>query len=103
MNNLKQIVKWWRIKAFSIKRNRWKRKYPNPKVYQLGGDWGCHISWVLMGMRIYGHLPRRPIPGDILLSSMQSGKIGRYRILDIEYYRDPPDMFSASTYWDGYE
>jgi hypothetical protein len=40
--------------------------------------------------------------GDRIVVMMQSGKRGAFRIDAIDYFRDPPDMWSATVRFDGY-
>ncbi len=47
--------------------------------------------------RISGHMTPRPAIGDIVLSKMQSGKVARFELVEIELKRDPPDMFFATV------
>lgn len=41
--------------------------------------------------------------GDVLLSRMESGRVGRFMVLEARYFPDPPDMFRAIVTWLGYE
>ena len=54
-------------------------------------------------LRCLGHGPRVRA-GDILLLKMQSGKIARFQIQEIEHYSNPADMFDVKrAVFDGYQ
>lgn len=85
-------------------------------LYAIGGGWGNHVSFMdraeVLGLpdgttskrwRVYGHKRRRPVVGDVLLAQMESGRRGRFTFTDVEYQRDPEDMFFAWVEWDGYD
>lgn len=40
--------------------------------------------------------------GHIILMPMTSGKVGRWRITNLRYQADPPDMWWADAVLDGY-
>jgi hypothetical protein len=76
------------------------------------GGWGHHFSvWetlppdtdptIAPGTRYYGHAVGLK-KDDIVLLAMQSGKVARWRINEIEYKRDPHDMFFARASLVGY-
>ena len=65
--------------------------------------WGNRISWSYWEHRkINGHLPYKLKPGDEIRSRMQSGKIARFRVTEVEYCGDPKDMFFATVEDVGY-
>lgn len=47
--------------------------------------------------RLVGHLGKRPKIGDEIRSKMESGKIGRFLVSEVEYCRDPNDMFFCTV------
>lgn len=69
--------------------------------------WGHAIGmmrgnvWMGHGYRP-GHPPSCIRVGDVLLVRMESGKVGRYEVEAIEYFRDPPDMWQATVRHAGY-
>lgn len=60
--------------------------------------WGDSISWMSVDdSRIYGFLSQRPRKGDFILAPMESGKVGKFKIVELETKSDPPDMFFATV------
>lgn len=56
--------------------------------------WGNNVYFSdFKNRKITGHLSPRPKVGDEIRSKMSSGKIGRFLVKEIEYCRDPNDMF----------
>lgn len=65
--------------------------------------WGDSVSfWDFEKRRITGHLTPRPRVGDEVQAKMQSGKIGRFEIQEVDYMLDPKDMFFATVKDVGY-
>ena len=86
------------------------KKYPIPKeevkIWNMWEykAWGYAISWFNYdAKRITGHLPYDLLGfkmikvDDELRAKMQSGKIARFRIIEVERCQDPPDMFFADV------
>lgn len=100
-----------------IKRKWAQRKYrklvnrclavKDPHVYAMGGWWGNHIGWLdrdnWEGGRVYGHKPRRPNVGDVVEINMEGGDTMLGRFIEVEYCRDPRDMFFGTLHFVGYE
>ena len=63
--------------------------------YRIGGSTICWCGDIKD--YIYGFMDLMPKKGDWVLSSMLSGKIGAYRIVNVEPCRDPQDMFFATV------
>lgn len=60
--------------------------------------WGNSISFTdWEKRRLVGHLPNRPKIGDEIRSKMESGEIGRFLVSEVEYCRDPKDMFFCTV------
>lgn len=57
--------------------------------------WGHNFSSV-SGSRWIGHGLGLNV-GDVVLVDMQRGDVGVWRISEIHYYRDPPDMWTATV------
>ena len=67
-------------------------------------SWGDLVDWVNWDKRILsGFLRNKPKNGDILRCKMNSGKIARFTIKNVEYKSDPRDMFFAEADDLGYE
>lgn len=65
--------------------------------------WGDSIGWIDFSRRcISGHLTPKPKVGDEFQTRMDSGKIGRFKIISVEYCSDPNDMFFATVSDIGY-
>lgn len=59
--------------------------------------WGNKIQWLDWNARkLAGWLTPRPTIGTEVRSKMQSGKIARFKIVEITRMRDPEDMFFAT-------
>ena len=66
--------------------------------------WGDTIAWTdYKTRRLHGHLPERPKVGDIINSEMESGKVGQFVVVEVEYMRDPPDQFFCKVSDLGYK
>lgn len=85
---------------------------PQPRRFALGGFWGSHIEWITKVpeerddgryMRCWGHHAPRPRIADILTSKMESGKVGEWEFTEVDYERDPDDMFFGWVRFVGYE
>lgn len=60
--------------------------------------WGNSVCWNNVELRrVHGWCEPRPVRGDILKSPMKSGRIGLFIFTDVEYCRDPSDMFFATV------
>ncbi len=98
---LKNWHKNWRKKRF---RARMRRINPNPYVYRKWEHkrWGDSIEINKLydnrsSFRIVGWLKRLPKTGDKLLYNTESGRIASGYIVNVEYCRDPRDMFFADV------
>lgn len=75
-----------------------------PWRYSLGGGWGDAINVIDWEKRKFvGWKPRSPQVGDYLFCKMESGKVGILRFKEVEYMRDPRDMFFATCEDVGFE
>jgi hypothetical protein len=101
-------------------RDRWRSKPEpwNPRwVWNMWEhqSWGKSIQWADFDKRrIYGHYdmvcfttasPKRPgrlRAGDELRARMESGKVARFKIVELEYKNDPPDRFFGTVEDIGY-
>ena len=82
--NLYKILLWFRRKTVRT-----------GNIYNMWEDkgWGNRISWTdWNGREIDGHLLGMK-KGDEIRSKMESGKIARFVITEIQYCSDPQDMF----------
>lgn len=64
-------------------------------LWEHQGMWGHNIHWTdWQSRRLGGHLPNRyeMKEGQELRARMESGKIARFEIVDIEFCSDPRDM-----------
>jgi len=76
----------------------------SPRTYRECHEWGNAVGWQDYDRRrVTGHQRRRPRAGDVFLSPMRSGKLGRFIFTSVELTSDPPDQFFASVVDDGYE
>lgn len=92
---------------------RWLRKLfrrpararANARTYDTReGFWGNSVQWFdAATRRVYGHCEPRPVCGDVLKSAMASGRVGLFVFIDVEWMRDPPDMFFGTVEQVGYE
>ncbi len=102
--NIKEIIKNWR--------KSWRKKRfiatmeminSNPYVYKMWEHkrWGDSIQINKIydngSFRIVGWLKRLPKTGDKLLYDTESGKILSGYIVNVDYCRDPGDMFFADV------
>ncbi len=100
INKFKNWRKEWRKKRF---RTRMRRINPNPFVYKIWEHkrWGDSIQinkiYDNNAFRIVGWLKRLPKNGDKLLYETESGKILSGYIVNVDYCRDPGDMFFADV------
>lgn len=65
--------------------------------------WGNRIGWSKYPTDINGHLSRKPVAGDFIICQMKTGRNGVFKVTEVEYMRDPPDMFFATVEPLGYE
>lgn len=66
-------------------------------------SWGNSVYFSdFKNRKITGHLSPRPKVGDEIRSKMSNGKIGRFLVKEIEYCRDPNDMFFCNVEDFGY-
>ncbi len=73
------------------------------RLFTIHGGWGHHCEWKDWDTRqVWGHLPEKPKVGDYLESKLKGGK-ALFRFCDVEYMRDPPDMFFATVEDLGYD
>ncbi len=76
------------------------------KIIHLAPDnnlWGYAINWRNWNTRrVSGHFTPYIRNGDIFGYRMASGKIGIFRLIDVENCRDPRDMFFATAEDIGY-
>jgi len=73
------------------------------RIASLINCWGHHAEWMRPGERATGHHTPPPQDGDILYAAMESGRVGMYRLVNVERMSDPPDQWFADTEWVGYE
>jgi hypothetical protein len=65
--------------------------------------WGDAIGWSnYKERRVHGWLWRRPQVGDEIRWKMESSKVARFIVTDVEYCYDPDDMFFADVMDIGY-
>lgn len=74
---------------------------PNPLIIRMWDHtgWGNSIRWFIWEQgKITGHIsdPYKLLGAEIQ-SKLQSGKIGRYRVVHVNKMFDPPDMFFATV------
>lgn len=68
-------------------------------VYRIGGGmWGHHVRWMDFDDRtIWGHMDLWIVPkfqvGAVLDCEMESGRIALFQITELNWQRDPTDMF----------
>jgi hypothetical protein len=77
----------------------------DPAVFDMRErkTWGNRISWDDFDKRrLNGHTTPRPRLGDEIRSAMQSGGVGRFRVVDVDYCADPHDMWFATVEDIGY-
>ncbi|WP_303029131.1 hypothetical protein [uncultured Duncaniella sp.] len=80
-----------------------KRINPRPKEYRKWEHflWGDRIDFMRLNpdgsFRIVGWLARRPCGGDKLIYYVESGRKAVGYIVNVEYCRDPRDMFFADV------
>lgn len=68
-----------------------------PRVYPMGGGWGCHVEWLTDDEKVWGHHPTIPQVGDHVHSSRTSGRTLVFEVTAVERCRDPEDMFFADV------
>ncbi len=72
------------------------------KMWKHNG-WGDSIYFTnYEEMRIAGHFMYRIKEGDVLQSKMQSGKIGQFKVTEIEFMSNPKDQFFGKVKPIGY-
>ncbi len=72
------------------------------KMWEHSG-WGNSIYFTdYKRMRIAGHFSYRINKGDIIQSKMQSGKIGKFEVVEIKFMSDPRDQFFCTVKPVGY-
>jgi hypothetical protein len=80
-----------------------KEKTPTPVVTHdfTMSFWGHAIHWGFGERKedgtqhVMGHSTPQPHDGDELLVKMKSGKVAVYKCANVEYMRDPEDMWEA--------
>lgn len=99
------IHRWWASRAvdprtWDFTRPRWGHALS--RLTQNGDG-----TFTALGHGPLGYGPPGSVEyirrGDSLLVAMASGKTGRYLVLHISYFWDPPDMFKATIQFTGYE
>jgi hypothetical protein len=76
---------------------------PQVIVMEDHKSWGNAIQWRdYEKQQLWGHLTPRPAVGDEVLCELKSGRIGVFKIIDVDYTEDPQDMFFATTEPIGY-
>lgn len=65
-------------------------------------NWGWAIAKVYEDNTAIGH-GLGLSSGDTILLKMSSGRVGLWRVQEIDYYRDPRDMFKAKIELFGYK
>jgi hypothetical protein len=97
------------MKTLKALRAFWNRlllnSAPNPgRIWPMWEHetWGNGLSWFHPGTEVVGWLTPLPQVNDEILSKMQSGRVGRYRIVHVRPCGDPPDQFFATVAWAGY-
>ncbi len=86
-----KIAKWWR-----------ELSYPTltGNLFDINahqGGWGNNVE--ISGHMLIGHLPdieNMIAPGDEVQLKASSGRLGRYVVLWVKKFYDPPDMFKAN-------
>ena len=72
--------------------------------YSVGGTWGNAIQWSDWdSRRVVGWKSRKPVVGDILKSTMGSGKVAVFEFTAVEYKDSPSDMFFGTVRDIGYD
>ena len=77
---------------------------PTGRVYNMWqyNSWGNRISWRDFEKRsIGGHCLNLRV-GDELRCKMESGGVGRFIIIEIDYCQDPRDQFFGKVVFFGY-
>lgn len=97
---------WLKKVLFEYKKKRFYKKMcrinPNPRVYDMSNHkgWGDSICISRVdgsNFRIHGWLAVRPNDGDKLIYDVQGNKKAMGYIVNVEYCRDPADMFFADV------
>jgi hypothetical protein len=81
------------------------RKRMTGKVWVMKDHqgWGNRIGWFDTDeLKLSGHTTPRPEIGDELQAETESHKVMRYVFTDVEYVRDPRDMWFATVEQLGY-
>lgn len=97
---------WLEKVLFEYRKKRFYKKMclinPNPRVYDMSKHkgWGNSICINRVdgsNFSIYGWLAVRPKKGDKLIYDVEGNKKAIGYIVNVEYCRDPPDMFFADV------
>lgn len=60
--------------------------------------WGNEVKWSDYNqMRVVGWMSHKPDKGDFILSKMESGRVGRFKVVKVDLCIDPNDMFFATV------
>ncbi len=111
MNWLRRLWRWYEAeplpkptgRVFDFTRSSWGHKIHRWDTVQLsiGTSPG---RWYIIGHGPYLRAYAGKLwIGDVILSHMESGKVGRFMVLEARYFPDPPDMFRAIVTWLDYE
>ncbi|WP_290235598.1 hypothetical protein [Bacteroides acidifaciens] len=107
LEKLKHLRKEYRKRRL---RKKMERINPTPREYRQWEHryWGDKIDITRLNpngtFRIVGWLPQRPKHGDKLIYDVESGRKAVGYIVNVEYCRDPRDMFFADVIpYDYYE
>lgn len=102
--SIKETIKNWRKSIRKERlRKRMERINPNPRVYKMWEHkrWGDRIQINRINengsFSIVGWLSSGISNGDKLLYDVKSGKVAVGYIVNVEYCRDPQDMFFADV------
>ena len=72
-------------------------------VFPRDTGWGWRISFEdYDNRRVSGHLSPRPEAGDLFAYQLESGRVGVFRLVDLDYCLNPDDMFFADVEDIGY-
>ena len=107
---LQRLIKVLRLVRGKLTRRLWPDSreidYTSPcwgHTLHVGKNWSSSDKFNLTGHYFgKGLIHDEGInEGDILLISMQNGKIGMLRVYNITWFRDPNNMFSATVMFEG--
>lgn len=66
-------------------------------------SWGDNIGWFnVETLQLCGHTTPLVETGDEILCEMRSGKVGKFKVTEVEPCGDPPDMWFAKSEFSGY-